>query len=72
MPRQASAGEPPAAASGSGEPQACHVDLLVPEDRNGRSLARFMEGLPNPVPLEYSIEWLTCAVASKADAVMVG
>jgi hypothetical protein len=26
----------------------------------------------NPVPLEYSIEWLTCAVASRLDAVMVG
>jgi hypothetical protein len=25
-----------------------------------------------PVPLEYSIEWLTCAVASRLDAVMVG
>jgi hypothetical protein len=24
------------------------------------------------VPLEYSIEWLTCAVASRLDAVMVG
>jgi hypothetical protein len=24
------------------------------------------------VPLEYSIEWLTCAVASRFDAVMVG
>ena len=27
---------------------------------------------PGPVPLEYSIEWLTCAVASRFDAVMVG
>ena len=26
----------------------------------------------DPVPLEYSIEWLTCAVASRFDAVMVG
>jgi len=25
----------------------------------------------DPVPLEYSIEWLTCAVASRFDAVMV-
>jgi transcriptional regulator with XRE-family HTH domain len=25
-----------------------------------------------PVPLEYSIDWLTCAVASRFDAVMVG
>ena len=24
------------------------------------------------VPLEYTIEWLTCAVASSLDAVMVG
>jgi len=24
------------------------------------------------VPLEYSIEWLTCAVASRFDAVVVG
>jgi hypothetical protein len=25
-----------------------------------------------PVPLEYSIEWLTCAVASRFDVVMIG
>ena len=38
-----------------------------------RQLARF-EGAcrhRDPVPLEYSIEWLTCAVASRFDAVMV-
>ena len=28
--------------------------------------------LRNPVPLEYSIEWLTCAIASRLDVVMVG
>jgi hypothetical protein len=27
---------------------------------------------PDPVPLEYSIERLTCAVVSRLDAVMVG
>ena len=25
-----------------------------------------------PVPPEYSIEWLTCAIASRLDAMMVG
>jgi len=29
-------------------------------------------GTGNPVPLEYSIEQLTCAVASRLDAGMVG
>jgi hypothetical protein len=27
---------------------------------------------PVPMPLEYSIEWLTCAIAGRLDAVMVG
>jgi hypothetical protein len=31
-----------------------------------------IEGHGAGVPLEYSIEWLTCAVASRLDAVMVG
>ena len=29
-------------------------------------------GRRQPVPLEYSIEWLTCAIASRLDVVMVG
>ena len=31
-----------------------------------------MRGLLYPVPLEYSIGWLTCAIASRLDVVMVG
>src|SRR5450759_870126 len=32
-----------------------------------------LPGTPRgPVPLEYSIEWLTCAIASRLDVVMVG
>ena len=29
-------------------------------------------GAQDPAPLEYSIEWLTCAFASRPDVVMVG
>jgi hypothetical protein len=32
----------------------------------------FEPGFCDPVPLEYSIEQLTCAVASRLDAGMVG
>jgi hypothetical protein len=31
-----------------------------------------LDAAADPVPLEYSIEWLTCAVASRFDAAMVG
>ncbi len=34
--------------------------------------ARYFRGTWQVVPLEYSIERLTCAVASRLDAVMVG
>jgi hypothetical protein len=30
------------------------------------------DALADAVPLEYSIEWLTCAIASRLDVVMVG
>jgi hypothetical protein len=40
-----------------------------PHHRGHQALAGWVAG---PVPLEYSIEWLTCAVASRFDAVMVG
>src|SRR5450755_3707514 len=33
---------------------------------------RRLRALPGPVPLEYSIGWLTCALANMMDAVMVG
>jgi hypothetical protein len=31
-----------------------------------------VDPVDDPVPLEYSIEWLTCAIASRLDVVMVG
>jgi hypothetical protein len=41
--------------------------------RRDRALANGQEGeRGHPVPPEYSIEWLTCAIASRLGAVMVG
>ena len=44
-----------------------------PAARNAHT-ARTQAGHPvhDPVPLEYSIEWLTCAIASRLGVVMVG
>jgi hypothetical protein len=46
------------------------VRVLVDQAVEDRFSADLM--VVDVVPLEYSIEWLTCAVASRFDAVMVG
>jgi hypothetical protein len=42
------------------------------EELNTRAGYRPGRGYVHPVPLEYSIEWLTCAIANRLDVVMVG
>ena len=50
-----------------------HIRVQTSCNRSGTHLGLdVLISLPKPVPLEYSIEQLTCAVASRLDAGMVG
>ena len=46
-----------------------HVSMLARSSGAGSGSAVRM--LASPIPLEYSIEWLTCAFASRLDVVLV-
>ena len=76
---------PPAEQAHNVGPDGNGTVLLVPEDRATLEILGtcrlprswdhpegFSATRMGPVPLEYSIEWLTCAVASRFNAVMVG
>jgi hypothetical protein len=54
----------------SGRMQLSGVDTVA-SGKDGSTLAAVAAAF-DPVPLEYSIEWLTCAIASRLDVVMVG
>jgi len=42
-------------------------ELLLPEE-----LARVDALLDDPVPLEYSVAWLTCAITCRLDVIVLG
>jgi hypothetical protein len=49
----------------------CARDQVPPGRAPRRSLGIGRQMAGHPVPLEYSIEWLTCALASRLDVVLV-
>ena len=51
-------------------PGALHVHVTF--DGGGQSPLPSNELVKDPVPPEYSVEWLTCAIASENDAEVVG